>query len=41
VAFNYNYSQKMMIDQQCYEWRVLLEEDVNDYMNIEEYLVML
>ena len=29
---------RMMIDQQCYEWRVLLEEDVNDYMNIEEYL---
>ena len=41
LAFNYAYSQAMMLDWQCQEWRKQLEEDVNDYLNIEGYLVQL
>ena len=31
----------MMLDWQCISWKNKLEEDVNDYMNIESYLVQL
>ena len=41
IAFNYFYSHVMVLNQQVYEWRVQLEEDVNDYLNIEGYLVQL
>lgn len=38
ILFNYMYSKKFMYDQQCGEWRTQLQEDVNDYQNIQRYL---
>ena len=32
------YSKFFMYNQQCREWRTQLQEDVNDYNNIERYL---
>jgi len=38
INFNYMYSKYFMYEQQCTEWRTQLQEDVNDYNNIERYL---
>lgn len=38
INFNYMYSKYFMYEQQCREWRTQIEEDVNDYNNIERYL---
>ena len=38
IMFNYSYSKQFMYDQQCLEWRTQIEEDINDYHNIQNYL---
>ena len=38
INFNYMYSKYFMYEQQCAEWKTQLQEDVNDYNNIERYL---
>ena len=38
INFNYMYSKYFMYELQCREWRTQLQEDVNDYNNIEMYL---
>jgi beta-N-acetylglucosaminidase len=41
ISFNYLYSKQFMYDQQVGEWRNQLQEDVQDYMNIQAYLSQL
>lgn len=41
ILFNYLHSKRLMYDQHCSEWRTQLQEDVNDYLNIERYLTQL
>ena len=41
ILFNYLYSKQFMYDSQCGEWRTQLQEDVQDYRNIKNYLAQL
>ena len=41
IMVNYMYNKMTMYDQQVQEWKLQLEEDVNDYENIKDYLLTL
>jgi hypothetical protein len=41
IQINYLYQKLMMYNSQTNEWKLQLNDDVQDYNNIQEYLEML